>query len=109
VKDYYDLTSPECVLFEVEAKGDIVQDYVKNKSCTNKIKIVRIVPKEEYHKIFKKKIRFHKNGIIKYKEYLGCSYKYDETGKMIWKKYDSGNIYELKNGVWIWTMKTEGR
>jgi hypothetical protein len=102
---YYAVNS-EFVLFEVNAIGEVVHDRDEEKSCTNKIEIVRIIPKEEYNKIFKNyEFEFHENGAFKSaKNHLGFHYKYDDKGYHIWYKdpneceyvYESGG-----GGKWI--------
>jgi hypothetical protein len=64
VLKYYNIIDSNFVLFEVEAIGDVENEF--DKSCTNKIKIVRIVPKEEYNEIFKdNKFEFLRKRTIK--------------------------------------------
>jgi hypothetical protein len=106
------------VLFEVIAHEE-VESY-QDKSCTNKIEIVRIIPLEEYNNIFKDSIfEFHKNGNLKrvcaandeihydengktiYKKGRdGYSYRYDENEKLIWVKYPNGSEYEDVDNEW---------
>ncbi len=81
------------VIFEVEALGDIQKD--GNKFCTNKIKIIRIVPREEYEDI----VKFDENGNLIYRK----------CGDGCWKKYEydsNGNKIrcENSNGYW-WTRE----
>jgi hypothetical protein len=77
VLNYYDIfdNHNRFVLFEVEALGKIATR--NDKSCTNKIKIIRIVPKEEYNDVFK-------------------NHKFNEKSECIWKKYHTGTINEYK-------------
>jgi hypothetical protein len=74
------------VLFEINAIGYI--DTFNDKSCTNKIEIVRIIPKEEYIHIFnKERCEFdEKINLIYYKNINGCEYKYDANHKLIWER-----------------------
>ncbi len=49
VHTYYNLTS--CVICEVEPVGDVVADSDGKKCCTNKLKLIRMLTKEEVLKI----------------------------------------------------------
>jgi hypothetical protein len=73
----------EFVLFEINALGNISSDGVK--SCTNKIEIVRIIPKEEYKNIFDLNLLTfdeHDN-IIRCDYGFGMEYHYDHLGNVI--------------------------
>jgi hypothetical protein len=75
VLKYYSILCNDFTLFEIEALGKIATR--DDKSCTNKIKIVRIIPKEEYDDIFQNnKFRFDEYGnLIYYKNSSGYEYK----------------------------------
>lgn len=49
INEYYDLRNS--VICEVEILGDIVNDDDMKKSCTNKLKVIRILTKEDVWKI----------------------------------------------------------
>ncbi len=107
---YYYPPNHRLVIFEVEALGDIREK--EDKFCTNKIKIIRIVPREEYEDI----VKFDENGNLIYRKCGdGCwyVYEYDSNGNQIrwensykywWtREYDSnGNVirYEDSGGYW---------
>jgi hypothetical protein len=74
---YYNFLWDDFVLFEINALGDL--DERMHKSCTNKIEIVRIVPKEEYKDVFDP-------------EYA----KFDEQGRLIWYRHLYNGILEFK-------------
>jgi hypothetical protein len=124
VLDYYDYQK-DFVLFEVEALG-----YTKtrdDKSCTNKIKIIRIVPKEEYSSIFKYwkfdwwengelkclqsqdrlvMFEFNENGMLSYYEEYGHAFKYDDGKGLIWERHQNVDEYEyeyvdMNMNMWI--------
>jgi hypothetical protein len=103
------------VLFEVIAKGHTIDDNYGGKSCTNKIHIKRIIPKEEYHTIFKDdevfKFEFHKTGSIKSIKNKMTQWikRYDKKGNLIYKnriggkaasatkwKYNENNVCIMK-------------
>jgi hypothetical protein len=100
---YYDIEDKEFVLFEINAIGDVESE--NDKSCTNKIEIVRIIPKSEYNSLFQtttfefyddgsvknyksadRDVHYHQNGRISYvRNISGYDYKYDENGHCIWR------------------------
>ena len=71
VLNYYNF-SKDFVLLEVEILGDVITKDVK--SVTNKMKILRVIPEEEY--------TFLENGVIHFK---------DRYGKEVWSEYDENN------------------
>jgi hypothetical protein len=86
------------VLFEINAIGDI--DTFDDKSCTNKIEIVRIIPKEEYNDVFENR-KFHENGKLSWRKYKsGSEEKFDERGEVIWCKDFFGREFARNNGIW---------
>jgi YD repeat-containing protein len=114
------------VLFEVEAIGDIRR--LDDKSCTNKIKIKRIVPKEEYNVVFEDtKFTFDENGncilivgkgfcntytyngnTCTQKQINGDEYihEFDEKKNYIKTTFPDGKTYEFKyddnrNRIWM--------
>ena len=89
-------------LLEVSPLGEIVT--IGNKSCTNSLKILRIIPKEEAEALLKTDWKFDKNNnVIHYKSSSGIEYwnEYDSNHNMIhvknssgfesWYEYDSNN------------------
>ena len=90
VLNYYD-HSEDFVLLEVEALGEVINE--KDKSVTDKIKILRVVPVEEYTFT-----------IYKY-EYDSCGNKISEThpdGSFRKWEYDSrGNMISTTNSYGI--------
>jgi hypothetical protein len=105
VIEYYDIMDRNFVLFEIETLGEVVTR--GNKSCTNKIKIVRIIPRTEYHKLFKHTVGFYENGNIRYNNSNHIKYKWDEHGTIIDMRYTytySGCVYvskfNLKKNIW---------
>jgi YD repeat-containing protein len=98
------------VLLEVEALGDIETKY--DKSVTNKMKVLRVVPREEYtFNAVEEWKEYDANGnLIHYKNSNGEEYwiEYDANGNSIhhkdsnefeeWKEYDAnGNLIHCKN------------
>ena len=82
------------VLFEVEALGQIITE--GNKSVTNKLKIIRIVPKEEYTFELPLHEYDQNNNLIHYK---------DPNGNEEWKEFDQNNNlihYKYSNGYEYW-------
>ena len=80
------------VLFEVEILGDFVESY--DKVCTNKMKIVRVIPFEEYNDIFVNH---------KFDEYGNLIYKEESNG--YWEKFeydDYGNLIYLEDSYGFW-------
>lgn len=92
VLNYYD-HSEDFVLLEVEALGEVINE--KDKSITDKIKILRVVPVEEYTFT-----------IYKY-EYDSCGNKISEThpdGSFRKWEYDSrGNMISTTNNFMVKT------
>jgi hypothetical protein len=82
VMEFYLVQRNDFVLFEIIAHGDV--DEGRAKSCTNKIEIVRVVPREEYNDIFDSKFDFSDGVHIKYSTGFEC--KFDENGRCIFKK-----------------------
>lgn len=102
-------------LLEVEALGDIVEE--GGKSCTNKIKIIREVPMEEWD-FYKDLPNGHCE--IHYKDFDGSEYwnEYNEKGRIVhhknskgyesWIEYnEKGNeiYYKDSDGVEEWKIK----
>jgi YD repeat-containing protein len=116
VVDYYDPTE-DFVLLEVEALGEIqTQD---NKSATDKLKVIRVVPREEYtfdvcryeYDSFGNKIRITSayghvyvyeydsfGNMIKATDAVGnfCQYEYDSFGNMIKKITPHNRVYHYE-------------
>lgn len=80
------------VIFEVEILGNIIEE--ENKLVTDKIKIIRIVPKEEYESC-----KFDSNGnliSIQHNEYVKTTHEYDQFNRPIHSKsiHSKGTTYE---------------
>jgi len=121
VLDYYDYTKG-FVLLELEILGDVIAD--GNKSVTDKVKVLRIIPKDEYPALLNIELDEHYN--IVYRDYQGKTgrweYKYDEKGNTIYKKDsygyewyykydDKGNIIYKKDSYgqeWHWKYDDNG-
>jgi YD repeat-containing protein len=73
--NYYN-PSKDFVLLEVEILGEVIND--GDKSVTNKLKVIRIIPKEEYSVEMLKRF---------------STYDYDDRGNMISQTYPNGNKY----------------
>lgn len=100
---YYYGYCKEFVLFEVEILGKIIHEC--DKLITDKIKIVRVVPPEEYEDF-----KVDDKGNLLYRKINGkveCWYEYDERNNCIhhknsngyewWKEYDKNNSLTLYN------------
>jgi YD repeat-containing protein len=98
-------------IFEVEAIGLIISE--DDKSVTNKLKVIREIPFEEYHSLFTNvKFDSQKNLIWK-KDHQGdiSEWKYDNQGNLIWRKDRYGDTYEYKydsQGNRIWEKDHRG-
>ena len=85
VLDYYEPTK-DFVLLEIEVLGNIEEE--GNKLVTDKIKVLRVVPKEEYTPKFIAKLdtfEFYEDGNIKISPriYSAVAYTYDERDNII--------------------------
>ena len=84
--------SKEFILLEVEALGKVVTE--DDKSVTNRIKILRVVPKEEYDFA-----TFDDRGNMISKTYPNgdkYSYEYDDRNNKISKTYPNGDKYSYE-------------
>jgi len=102
--------SKELIVFEIETLGKIITE--EDKSVSNKIKILRILTKNEYEKFIPVNEYDQNNNVIHYKTSNGFEYwnEYDENNNMIhhktsdgyeyWKEYDENNnlIYYKNSG-----------
>jgi hypothetical protein len=109
--EYYPFDK-DFVLFEVKLLGKIIED--RDKVVTNKIKIVRVIPPEEY-------VNFKcddRGNLIHYKS--SCEYEFwkeydvnnneihfkDSVGDEWWTKYDTNSnciYYKHFNGFELWS------
>jgi hypothetical protein len=91
---YYSLTS-NFVLFEIEAIGEIITE--KFISCTNKIHIKRIIPKEEYVDLFdSNRFKIDENTKTSwFKDRYGDEHKFDEKGTRFWERTHDGREYHF--------------
>jgi hypothetical protein len=106
VMNYYDFFSGNFVLFEINAIGDL--DTSKDKSCTNKIEIVRVVPREEYKEVFENEsFKFNDENCLGFwwKEPDGWEWKCNNTGYTIWQKFSTGHEYENVDNIWTLIKK----
>ncbi len=72
------------VLIEIEVLGDIIDE--GNKSVTNKFRVLRVIPEEEYSKELKNRIP-----IKKYDKNNNLIYFKDSKGDELWQEYDENN------------------
>ena len=109
----YDYDKNKTIIFEIEAVGKIIRDF--DKCVTDKIKILRTIPKKEYNKLFNRH-KFDKNSNMIYEEDSDGywrKWKFDKNNNEIyyensdgfWRKwkYDKNNnliYYENLNGFW---------
>ena len=101
VVNYYLFNNNNFILFEVEALGQIITE--NDKSVTDKLKIIRIVPKDEYTFPLPLQEYDQNNNLIHYKNSNGFEYwkEYDQNNNLIhsknsngfeeWKEYDQNN------------------
>jgi YD repeat-containing protein len=91
---YYNINDKDFILLEVEALGKLETE--TDKSVTDKIKIIRIIPKEEYKNL----------GInVEYDSNNNLIYSKHSSGDEFWYEYDSNNnlIHNKNyNGYEIW-------
>ena len=115
VTNYYNY-SDDFMLLEIEALGEIITE--NNKSVTNKIKVLRVIPKEEYSKELLDKFPIDKydknNNLIYYKDSNGyeCWKEFDKNNNLIYSKSSSG--YEFwkefdKNNNLIHSKDSNGK
>jgi len=94
VFNYYE-DKDDLVIFEIEALGMIVDS--SDKSLTDKIRIIRVIPREEWEKEL---------GIIKeYDQNGNPIYSRDSSGNEEWKEYDqNGNMIHSRDssGIESW-------
>jgi len=93
IHKYYSFDKEDTVIFEVEAIGKIIEK--EEKSVTDKIRIIREIPRDEYHKYSNDKMKFDKKGNLIYYE--------NPYGYWAKKRYDKNNnliYYESSNGYW---------
>lgn len=92
---YYDYNK-DFVLLEIEILGTVIDD--RDKSVTNKFKVLRVIPKEEYNNIFTKS-KFDENNNLKYYENsngLWEKHEYDENGNRTHSENSVGEEYFVK-------------
>ena len=93
--NYY-IPNDKFILLEVEALGDIQHE--GDKSATSRIKILRVVPKEEYtFKTWEYEWDDRGNMISEtYPSGLKYSYEYDDRNNMISETYPSGSKWSYE-------------
>ena len=86
VLDYY-LFNNDFILIEVEILGDT--QFRDNKGVTNKMKVLRIVPEDEYDFMTRNE---KGNRVVTFKDSDGYEWwrEYDENGKVIYCKDSNG-------------------
>jgi hypothetical protein len=101
VLNYYSYNK-NFVLLEIEVLGDIIDEH--DKSVSNHIKVLRIVPVEEYtfdiNKTDTENEKYDEKGNKVYQKYSRGNeyfweYKYDEKGNVIYHKDPRGNEYNI--------------
>ena len=123
VHNYYAFNDIDTKIFEIEVLGDVLED--GNKSVSNKIKILREIPKTEWSSLCKLIKYEEKDNIIKLSNPtlpndIWAAFEYDEKGNCIrfedsdgdLKKYEydqEGNCikFEHLNKYWSKTEKGE--
>jgi YD repeat-containing protein len=107
VLKYYSYTK-DFALLEIEDLGNTITD--KDKSVTNKFKVIRVIPKEEYTFDIPIEEYDANNNLIHYKDSNGLEYwqEYDSNNNLIhyknsygseeWQEWDSNNnLIHYKN------------
>ena len=91
---YYDLK--DLVICEVEDLGKTIKSNDKN--VTNKLKIVKIINKSKWNKLFKRYKYDNKGNMIYKKDCYGDEYfwEYDDKGNIIYQKDCDGKEYYYK-------------
>ncbi|MFW5804245.1 MAG: DUF7666 domain-containing protein [bacterium] len=109
VNAYYEFSDKNTQMLEIEVIGDIIDE--GKKSVTNKMKVLRIIPKSEWSKLSKNKVKFDKNKNLIYEERKNGDWKkyeydknnnqiYEEHANRYWKKqkFDkNNNLIYFKN------------
>ena len=111
VFEWYDYNKDKTVIFEIEALGEIIED--NNKCVTDKIKILRVIPKREYNKLFKRH-KFDKNFNMIYEENskgFWIKWEYDKNNNLIYYESSSGywKKWEYKNNRLIYYKNSHGK
>jgi len=110
VLNYYDYDKG-FVLLELEILGDVIDE--GNKSVTNKVKVLRIIPKEEYPTLLDIEVDDNGNKLYQKDEYEGDHrYEYDDRGNMIYHTNTCGEEYHYKydeQGNMIYYKDSYGR
>jgi YD repeat-containing protein len=94
--NYYN-PSEDFVLLEVEILGEVIND--GDKSVTNKLKVLRVIPKEEYSEEMLEQFSIYEyddrgNKIsMTYPDGRKYTYEYDDRGNMISETYPNGDKY----------------
>ena len=105
VNNYYFLKKPNFIMLEVEALGKVLTD--RGKSVTDHIKILRVIPKEEYlgkQECYNGYKTFDSNGRVIREETSDGSWttwEYDSNGNKVRE--------ENSNGYWVtWEYDSNG-
>ena len=108
--NYYSYNK-DFMLLEIEVLGKVITEH--DKSVTDKFKVLRVIPKEEYKKLLD--IEYDDKGNMIYqKDSYGKEYhwKYDDKGNRIYYKDSNGNEYHWKydeKGNKIYEKNSYGR
>jgi len=87
------------IVLEVEILGSGIEDNFNNHNFyTNKIRIIREIPKEEYYKYSNDKIKFDKNGNILFIKTPGMYYiaRYDSNNNITYLEDEDGETEEIE-------------
>jgi hypothetical protein len=102
VLNYYEYDKT-FVLFEVNAIGDI--DVRGDKSCTNEIEIIRIIPKEEYIDLFDpNRFKMFDDLSCWWLVANGTESKYSEDLGLYWFKNSFGKEYQYNHVGQYWVQ-----
>ena len=89
---YYGYNNNNFVMLEIEVLGKTIDDEY-DKSVTNKLKVLRVVPSEEYEDLVK-----DSESLYEYDEFGNEVHFKDSSGYEEWKEYDkSGNVIHYKD------------
>jgi YD repeat-containing protein len=92
---YYSIDNPEFQLFKVKALGEVVDNI--EKSITNKIQILEIIPKSKYGELLGYFYDKNNNLIKRIDSYGNIfQYFYDDRNNKIKEIYPNGDIYQCE-------------
>ena len=97
IDKYYSFQKKSTIIYKIKILGKIIKD--GDKSVTNKIKIIREIPRSEWDKLSNGKVKFDKNNNKIYSEFSDGSWKklqYDENNNLIYWKNSAGCWYKCQ-------------